>query len=92
MATQSYGTFQRADCPELGKIELEIVWELKYGQKRVNEHWEFLGRDHHMDKPVDFIVKRCWLCLEDVPDSGAESEQIFKKEKSSSLKKELDSK
>lgn len=38
-----------------GKIELEIVWEVKYGQKRVNEHLEYLDGDHNMDEPLDFI-------------------------------------
>lgn len=71
---------------------LGIVWKLKYGQERLNEHWEFLGRDHHVDKPLDFIIKRCWLCLKDLPDSGAKSEQILKTKKSSSLKMGPDSK
>lgn len=91
-AIWSYSIFQRADSPELGKIVLGIDWKLKYEQRKVNGHGGYLGRDHYLDQPLDFIIKRCWLCLEDLPDSGATSDQILNKEKSSSLKKEPDSK
>lgn len=87
MAIWSYSSFQRASSPELGKTELQIVSKLKYGQKRFSEGQEFLGRDLHVDKCLDFIIKRCWLCLKDLPGSGAKSEKILKKEKSSSLQK-----
>lgn len=72
-----------------GKIVLGIDWKLKYGQRKVNGHGGYLGRDHYLDQPLDFIIERCWLCLEDLPDSGAKSNQILNKVKSSSLKKDV---